>query len=86
VRRFSRRNFLIGAGATGAWTLRSGVGAVRASEGAALHGLTAFGDLQLPPDFKNFAYVNTAAPKGGGFTQLAGAGGSTFNSLNAFIL
>lgn len=50
------------------------------------HGLSAFGDLALPADFPNLAYVDIRAPKGGTFTQLAGAGGSTFNSLNAFIL
>lgn len=29
------------------------------------HGLSTFGDLALPPDFKHFPYVNPAAPKGG---------------------
>ena len=29
------------------------------------HGLSSFGDLALPPDFKHFAYVNPDAPKGG---------------------
>ncbi len=29
------------------------------------HGLSTFGDLQLPPDFKHFPYVNPNAPKGG---------------------
>lgn len=29
------------------------------------HGLSTFGDLGLPPDFKHFPYVNPNAPKGG---------------------
>ena len=37
---------------------------VGAQEGE-LHGLSTFGDLQLPPDFKHFPYVNPQAPKGG---------------------
>ncbi|WP_291854312.1 extracellular solute-binding protein [Bradyrhizobium sp.] len=51
-----------------------------------LHGLSAFGDLKYPADFPHFSYVNANAPKGGTFSQLVGAGGSTFNSLNAYIV
>jgi microcin C transport system substrate-binding protein len=51
-----------------------------------LHGLSAFGDLKYPADFQHFSYVNAGAPKGGMFSQLVGAGGSTFNSLNAYIV
>jgi microcin C transport system substrate-binding protein len=50
------------------------------------HGLSAFGDLAYAPDFKHLKYVNSAAPKGGTFSQLAGGGTATFNSLNGFIL
>ena len=50
------------------------------------HGLSAFGDLGYPADFKQLKYVNPAAPKGGTFSQLAGGGTATFNSLNGFIL
>jgi microcin C transport system substrate-binding protein len=35
------------------------------SQPVELHGLSTFGDLQLPPDFKHFPYVNPNAPKGG---------------------
>lgn len=35
------------------------------SQQGELHGLSTFGDLQLPPDFKHFPYVNPNAPKGG---------------------
>ena len=50
------------------------------------HGLSAFGDLGYPADFKHLKYVNPAAPKGGTFSQLAGGGTATFNSFNGFIL
>ena len=55
------------------------------------HGMSAFGDLKYPPDFKHFDYVNPNAPKGGVFSQI-GPGRQfnqnflTFNSLNGFIL
>jgi microcin C transport system substrate-binding protein len=55
------------------------------------HGMSAFGDLAYPPDFKNFGYVNPAAPKGGRYSEAVssrGYNGSflTFNSLNGYIL
>jgi microcin C transport system substrate-binding protein len=50
------------------------------------HGLSAFGDLAYPPDFKNFNYVNPDAPKGGTFSLVGWGGVATFNSLNSFIL
>jgi microcin C transport system substrate-binding protein len=51
------------------------------------HGLSSFGDLALPPDFKHFAYVNPDAPKGGTLViQLRLAAGNqnfdTFDTLN----
>ncbi len=30
------------------------------------HGISTFGELKYPPDFKHFDYVNPDAPKGGG--------------------
>src|SRR3984893_6682663 len=55
------------------------------------HGISAFGDLKYPADFKHFDYVNPDAPKGGMFSQVAptrifNQGLLTFNSLNSFIL
>jgi len=55
------------------------------------HGMSAFGDLRLPPDFAHLSYVNVDAPKGGTYSEIVsqrGFNGSfqTFNSLNAFIL
>ncbi len=62
-----------------------------AAQGAERHGMSAFGDLALPPDFKRFAYVNPDAPKGGRYSEVVssrGFNGSflTFDSLNGYIL
>ncbi|WP_457796426.1 extracellular solute-binding protein [Methylocystis sp. S23] len=48
------------------------------------HGLSTFGDLAEPADFKHFGYVNPDAPKGGQLTLTTQA--STFDSLNGYIL
>ncbi|OYR19807.1 extracellular solute-binding protein [Brucella thiophenivorans] len=55
--------------------------------GTPLHGLSAFGDLKYPPDFKHFDYVNPEAPKGGTFTLAPNTwywnqNIQTFNTLN----
>jgi len=55
------------------------------------HGISAFGDLKYPADFKQFDYVDVAAPKGGLFSQLATSrqfnqSFNTFNTLNSYIL
>lgn len=81
----SRRRVLIGAAATAASSTAPTRFASAAGE-TEHHGLSAFGDLGYPADFKNVKYVNAAAPKGGTFSQLAGGGTATFNSLNGFIL
>jgi microcin C transport system substrate-binding protein len=80
-------------------TLALGVAAVasslvpasEAAEGPERHGISAFGDLKYPADFKNFDYVNPEAPKGGVFSHVAATrifnqNLLTFNSLNSFIL
>jgi microcin C transport system substrate-binding protein len=60
----------------------------RAAEGETeTHGLSSFGDLAEPADFKRFAYVNPDAPKGGTLVvQLRVEAGNqnfdTFNTLN----
>jgi microcin C transport system substrate-binding protein len=65
-------------------------GAARAADGdIETHGLSSFGDLALPPDFKNFDYVNPNAPKGGLLSlQITTTGGNqnfdTFDTLNMF--
>jgi microcin C transport system substrate-binding protein len=63
-----------------------------AADGAETHGMSAFGDLALPPDFAQFPYVNPQAPKGGAYSEIFTTGrpynGSflTFDSLNIYIL
>jgi microcin C transport system substrate-binding protein len=47
------------------------------------HGLSLFGDLHYPADFKHFDYVNPAAPKTG--TVRLGAGGQTFDNFNIAV-
>jgi microcin C transport system substrate-binding protein len=85
----TRRDTLaLGAGALTALILPA---AAEAEEEAERHGMSAFGDLKYPPDFKHFDYVNPNAPKGGTFSQLGPTAQFnqnliTFNSLNSFIL
>jgi len=79
-------------------TLLLGVGALasvavpaHADLGPERHGMSAFGDLKYPADFKHFDYVNPDAPKGGVFSQvgpttLYNQNFRTFNTLNCFIL
>src|SRR5712691_3868593 len=82
----SRRDILIlSAGAVAANT-SAFTPMAQAADEATHHGLSAFGDLAYPADFKHLKYVSPAAPKGGTFSQLAGGGTATFNSLNGFIL
>jgi microcin C transport system substrate-binding protein len=50
------------------------------------HGLSAFGELKYPADFKHFDYVNPDAPKGGRLTTIGTSAILTFNSFNNFIL
>ncbi len=63
----------------------------RANEDPERHGMSAFGDLKYPPDFKHFDYVNPNAPKGGLFSHIGSTRAFnqnflTFNSLNSYIL
>jgi microcin C transport system substrate-binding protein len=56
-----------------------------------VHGISAFGDLKYPPDFRHFDYVDPNAPKGGLFSQIGpnrqfNQNFLTFNSLNSYIL
>ncbi|MCZ7596451.1 MAG: extracellular solute-binding protein [Hyphomicrobium sp.] len=50
------------------------------------HGLSAFGELKYPADFKHFEYVNPDAPKGGRLAMIGTAGRTTFDSFNNYIL
>jgi microcin C transport system substrate-binding protein len=82
-----RETLLLGAAGL-ASSLPQNVEAVQDSE---RHGMSAFGDLKYPPDFKHFDYVDPNAPKGGifshvGATRAFNQNFLTFNSLNSFIL
>ena len=64
---------------------------VEAAQDFEQHGISAFGDLKYPPEFKHFDYVNPDAPKGGVFSHVGATRAFnqnflTFNSLNSFIL
>ena len=50
------------------------------------HGLSAFGDLKYPADFKHFDYVNPDAPKGGRLATMPTSSINTFNEFNGFVL
>src|SRR4030095_17153746 len=53
-----------------------------AVESSERHGLSAFGDLKYPADFRQFDYVNANAPKGGCLVRLTFGNesfGSAFN-------
>lgn len=52
-----------------------------AEPGKTSHGLSLFGDVKYPPDFKHFEYVNPDAPKGGA-VRLSALG--SFDTLNPF--
>jgi microcin C transport system substrate-binding protein len=94
----SRRLVLgLGAGALAApsllaapW-LRLATAAAAEEAGAESHGMSSFGDLKYPADFKRFDYINPDAPKGGVFSTIPSVRAYnqsffTFNSFNAFIL
>jgi microcin C transport system substrate-binding protein len=62
-----------------------------AADGAEVHGISGFGDLKYPRDFRHFDYVDPKAPKGGVFSQIGPSrqynqNFLTFNSLNSYIL
>ncbi|MCG8559019.1 MAG: extracellular solute-binding protein, partial [Hyphomicrobiales bacterium] len=61
-------------------------GLATSAEAQKSHGLSAFGELKYPKNFKHFDYVNPQAPKGGRLSMIGTAGLITFNTLNGFIL
>ena len=67
------------------------IGRAQADSDDERHGMSAFGDLKYPPDFRHFDYVDPNAPKGGVFSQVGSTrqynqNFLTFNSLNTYIL
>jgi len=86
----TRRALLVGA-AAGAVAPMIGLPPLHAiaAESTNSHGLSVFGDLKYPRDFKHFDYLNPAAPKGGSFVFAApnwyyNQNAYTFNTLNGF--
>jgi microcin C transport system substrate-binding protein len=82
-----RDTLLLGAGALALVVARP----ADAQVGPERHGMSAFGDLKYPADFKHFEYVDPHAPKGGVFSHVGSTRAFnqnflTFNSLNSFIL
>src|SRR3954449_9179728 len=61
---------------------RSPAALSQASAPAWKHGLSLFGDLKYPADFKKFDYVNASAPKGGAVRQIAFG---TFDNFNMVV-
>src|SRR5256884_1338477 len=88
IRNVTRRDTLaLGAGALAATIAPPAL----ASGGPERHGMSAFGDLKYPANFRHFDYTNVNAPKGGAFSQVGSnrvfnQNFLTFNSLNIFIL
>ncbi|KJC60546.1 hypothetical protein UP10_11635 [Bradyrhizobium sp. LTSPM299] len=86
----TRRHALgLGIGALSAAGFRAAPAA--ADNGSEMHGMSVFGDLKYPADFRQFDYVNPGAPKGGFFSLIPSVRAYnqsyfTFNSLNAYIL
>jgi microcin C transport system substrate-binding protein len=87
-----RRVLALAAGSATALTaLRAGLHGARADDAIESHGLSAFGDLAYPTDFRHFNYVDPQAPKSGTFSQIGpdrqfNQNFLTFNSLNSYIL
>ncbi len=63
-----------------------GAGLVPSSRAEPRHGLSTFGELKYPADFKAFDYVDPSASTGGRLSLVGGAAIRTFDSFNAFIL
>ena len=87
--RLTRRDALV----VGAGALAAGfpAGAQPAADEKETHGISSFGDLKYPADFRRLEYVNVDAPKGGLFSQIGPSrqynqNFLTFNSLNTYIL
>src|SRR6266478_8319847 len=66
-----------------AFGLLLSLAAVAAAAVAGSHGLSLFGELKYPPDFKNFDYVDPHAPPGGTM-KFAAIG--TYDTLNPYVV
>jgi microcin C transport system substrate-binding protein len=87
----SRRDVLVLTAGAAFAGLSPSLASAQDKQEAERHGISAFGDLKYPADFKHFDYANPAAPKGGMFSQIGptrqfNQNFLTFNSLNSYIL
>ena len=89
--RLSRRSILrstaaaLAAPALGAFAAKSLVREAAAQEKNWKHALSLFGELKYPEGFKNFDYVNPAAPQGGTVRQVAFGTFDNFNQVVAGV-
>jgi microcin C transport system substrate-binding protein len=87
-----RKVLVLSAGAATASALARGPAfAASDAEETEAHGMSGFGDLKYPADFRHFDYIDPNAPKGGAFSQIGPSrqynqNFLTFNSLNSYIL
>jgi microcin C transport system substrate-binding protein len=90
--RLTRRALLAGGAAVVTLPSLSGWPRAAAAEGRGpSHGLSTFGDLKYPADFRHFDWVDRAAAKGGRLitvpsTWATNQNPQTFNSFNDLIL
>lgn len=85
-----RRRFLILTGGIAASAAFPALPLAENPSGEDLHGLSAFGDLKYPRDFKQFVYASPDAPAGETFNFQPGSwyynqNVQTFNTLNSFV-
>jgi microcin C transport system substrate-binding protein len=72
-----RETLLLGAaGLASSFPRHAEAGQIEAAQDSERHGMSAFGDLKYPPDFKHFDYVDPNAPKGGVFSHVGATGSS----------
>ena len=89
--KFTRRSVIRATAATLAAPALGALGAGTFAGGATAqartwkHGLSLFGELKYPQDFKHFDYVNPAAPQGGVVRQVAFGTFDNFNSVVAGV-
>lgn len=86
-----RRTFLAAAGAAAAPAVLPRPLFAQTPSNTPVHGLSAFGELKYPADFKHFDYVNPDAPKGGQMNfqppnAKLNQSFLAFNTLNALTL
>lgn len=89
--RLTRRQVLCGVGAAAAASVLPRAAFAGIPADTPLHGLSAFGDLKYPADYRAFDYANPEAPAGGRMNYavpnwVLNQSPQTFDTLNTFIL